>query len=380
MKKITKWTSLVMMSMLLMSGCSQTKETNNVAVEETASVSENVAVEETEPIEMVEVEEVEPELTIEERMANVDLSKKPNELGKIMVLMYHHIAEPEAEWSRTPQNFRQDLETLYNEGYRTISLKDYAQNNIEVEAGYTPVVITFDDGNQNNFNILSMEDGKAKIDPDCAVGIMEQFSSEHPDFGNNASFFVYGNEPFGQEEYVDYKLNYLIEKGFNLGNHTQSHNDLKAAKNQSADTLQRVIGKQVARIESKLNDKEYKIDTIALPFGHHPKDKLLEKYVAKGIYEGNEYENLAILNVGWDPYYSPVDKKFDPTSIHRIRAGIIKVDNVGILDWIESFRKHPDRKYISDGEADIITIPANLQDRLSEEKSIEKALNIYEIN
>jgi hypothetical protein len=33
----------------------------------------------------------------------------PNELGRIMILEYHKIDYPEAQWTRTPENFRRDL-------------------------------------------------------------------------------------------------------------------------------------------------------------------------------------------------------------------------------------------------------------------------------
>lgn len=36
----------------------------------------------------------------------VDISLKPNEAGKIMVLMYHNIGTEEEEWVRTPENFK----------------------------------------------------------------------------------------------------------------------------------------------------------------------------------------------------------------------------------------------------------------------------------
>jgi len=43
-----------------------------------------------------------------------DLS--PNELGRVMILEYHKIDYPEERWTRTPENFRRDLETLYAKG------------------------------------------------------------------------------------------------------------------------------------------------------------------------------------------------------------------------------------------------------------------------
>ncbi len=47
----------------------------------------------------------------------------PNEMGRVMVLMYHNIGSEEATWTRTPENFKKDLNTLYEKGYRPISLK-----------------------------------------------------------------------------------------------------------------------------------------------------------------------------------------------------------------------------------------------------------------
>ena len=52
----------------------------------------------------------------------IDLSLKPNEAGKVMILMYHNIGPEEKVWTRTPENFLRDLTTLYDKGYRPISL------------------------------------------------------------------------------------------------------------------------------------------------------------------------------------------------------------------------------------------------------------------
>ena len=40
----------------------------------------------------------------------------------MMILEYHKIDYPEERWTRTPENFRRDLETLYARGYRLQSL------------------------------------------------------------------------------------------------------------------------------------------------------------------------------------------------------------------------------------------------------------------
>ena len=90
---------------------------------------------------------------------DIDLSVKPNEAGQIMILMYHNISTPEAEWVRTPENFRKDLQALYDAGYLPISLTDYVNGNINTPAGKSPYVLTFDDGRKNNsalsFSVIS---------------------------------------------------------------------------------------------------------------------------------------------------------------------------------------------------------------------------------
>lgn len=310
--------------------------------------------------------------SLDDLKEKIDLSLKPNEAGQIMVLMYHGIGETEATWTRTPENFKRDLETLYEKGYRAISLKDYVNNNINVEEGYTPVVFTFDDGLKNNFNIID-KDGEKIIDPNCAIGIMEEFKKSHPDFNMTASFFVYGGNPFRQSELIEYKLNWLIENGYDIGNHTVGHNNMSEVSD--SNKIQEYIGKEAAFLESFLDG--YKIDTYALAYGARP-DKELQHLLEQGEYQGEKYKNIAILNVGWDPYKSPIDKDFNPLSIHRVRASETNVDNVGLYNWLEVFDKYPHRRFISDGQPKIVTVPQKYESKVDEKKLQNKELYVYE--
>lgn len=373
MKKTFKFIPIALILLLFLSGCSE--NTNKVSTDNTQTSDKLVQLDKEEKIdnnENQQEEAIEEKNNIDSK-EKIDLSLKPNEAGQIMVLMYHNIGEEEAEWVRTAENFKKDLKTLYDKGYRPISLEDFVNNNINVEAGLTPIVITFDDGNQNNFNIIEKDGGKI-VDPNCAVGILEEFNKENPDFSLNATFFVFGSNPFRQEELLEYKLNYLVEKGFHIGNHTLGHNDMSKIKD--ASEIQKVLGKQASFLESYIPD--YKVNTYALSYGARPKDKTLCPYLQKGQYEGMTYENIAVLNVGWDPSVSPIDKSFDPYSIHRIRASETKVDGVGMYDWLAVFDKNPERRYISDGNPDIVTVPKKFEEKVDTEKLNEKELYIYE--
>lgn len=309
-----------------------------------------------EPVETVE------EPSIEERKAAIDLSIKPNEAGKVMVLMYHNIGDEEKTWTRTPENFRRDLETLYEQGYRPVSLNDYVKGSFDIPAGTTPFVMTFDDGNENNFRYLETENG-LEIDPNCAVGILEAFKAEHEDFNPQASFFVYGSRPFRQEDLIEKKLTFLVDNGYEVGNHSWAHDDYKEDKYQNPAAVSESLGKNVAFLETYLDKGT--VNTLALPYGHRPKADEAKVALVHGFFEDTEYVNVAVLNVGWDPDKSPFHKDFDPMAIHRVRASETNVDNVGLYDWLESFEKHPERRYISDGDPEIVTVPGNRLDSLA---------------
>lgn len=359
--KINKKITLVAISaMLIISGCSSKASPNTGKEQPTTKVEQE------------QVEQVEDVLEPQIQLSETELQQlKPNEAGQVMVLMYHHIATEEAEWTRTPENFRKDLNTLYEKGYRPISLKDYAIGNITTQAGYTPVVLTFDDGNQNNFNMIQDSKGDWVIDPDSAVAILVDFNEKHPDFPLEATFFLNDNIPFGQKEHLEFKLKYIAEKGMDLGNHTLTHVDFT---NTDSDRIQKEVAGIVSMLEKYIPDHE--INTMALPFGSRPKNKDLYKYLEEGTFDNTDYKNIAILNVGWDPHKSPYHKDFNPLAIHRIRASELQkyVQGVGMYDWLEHFDKGSRTRYISDGQADTVTVPENYEEALDLSKTDRKSV------
>ena len=275
---------------------------------------------------------------------------KPNENGQIMIIMYHGISDEESEWVRTVDNFKKDLKSLYDNGYRLLSLSDYVNNNIDTEAGYTPVILTFDDGLQNQLNYLD-EDGVNVIDPDCAVGILEEFYNYYPDFGRGASFFIYYPVPFRQSDFIYDKFKFLAENGYEIGNHGYNHENLREIP---IDKVQESLGKNAQRTYDILNG--YIVQTLALPYGAAPKGDNY-KYVVKGEYNDFSYNNIAVLKVGSNPAYAPNHIKFDSERLPRVRGSEILVKGTGIYDYIEYFKENPEKRYISDGNKDTITIP-----------------------
>jgi hypothetical protein len=118
---------------------------------------------------------------------------KPNEAGKIMVVMFHNFVSEyksgDKEYTTTFNAFDELLQLLYDMDYRLVNLNDMIRNNIDVPAGKIPMVFTFDDGTAGQFNLVETEDGLV-ANRLSAVGIMEEFNKTHPDFGLKGTFFV----------------------------------------------------------------------------------------------------------------------------------------------------------------------------------------------
>lgn len=279
-----------------------------------------------------------------ERSGDIENSQeevyKYNESGKIIIVMYHKFADVETdEYSRSFENFKKDLQYLYEHGYRTVSLNDYLENKMKVPVGCTPIIFTFDDGTKGQFNLVENENGELVANPNSAVGIMENFYKEHPDFGLNGTFYINGSGFFSGSGTEKERLEYLLSKGFEIGNHTNTHVYLNKA---SAETIQKEIG----TVSNKVNELVgYKINSLALPFGISSKD--YKEYISKGTYEGQEYENKIILLVGSNPAPSPTSEKLNLLSLPRVRAtgGNKRVD-CDLYYWLDVMEKNPKMKYV----------------------------------
>lgn len=304
-----------------------------------------------------------------------------NELGKVPIMMYHGIKNIKNSdtdyiggnvdrdgYTRTVEAFRNDLELYYKKGYRMIKLSDYIDGNIDVEYGYSPIILTFDDGNENNIKVIGIDDdGNIIIDPNSAVGILEEYKKKYPDYNVSAIFFI-TNNLFNQPEYDEKIIKWLIDNGYEVGNHTMGHNNFS---NIDSNKTQEVVGYMYSKLESIIGDKYSKI--VALPFGS-PYNKSHDnyKYIINGIYSGEEYETIGALRVGWEPEVSPFNKDFDRTFLKRCRA----YDNNGIDFDIEMTLRILDKnRYISDGDIDTIVISSNDRDLLN--NNLNKELILY---
>jgi peptidoglycan/xylan/chitin deacetylase (PgdA/CDA1 family) len=293
---------------------------------------------------------------------------KVNEAGQVPILEYHNIRVGKTQWDRSPEVFRKDLDTLYREGYRPISLHELLDNRIDVPLGMTPVVFTFDDSSSTQFHY--MPDGS--LDPDCAFAILKSFHEAHPDFAMKAIFFMNASptgQPapvFGQPDSAERKVKELLAAGMEIGNHTVTHRNLKKL---SDAEVQKELAECVVGVHKLA--PEAVVDTMALPFGVSPRNKRLAE---SGEADGVTYHNRAILLVGANPAPAPCGVKFNPLKLPRVQA----YDGVmGSEYWFQKWRKNPKSRYISDGDPATVTVPESAKAKIDPGKLGAAKLRTY---
>lgn len=297
------------------------------------------------------------------RLEDIDYQKyNVNELGRVPIMMYHGIQDLNNDdtkytggnidsdgYQRTREAFINDLEFYYNSSYRMIRLADYIDGKIDVEIGKSPIVLTFDDGLANNIKVLGLDsNGEIIIDPNSAVGILESFKKKYPDYNVTATFFINASL-FNQDEYNEKILNWLIEHGYDIGNHTYSHVNFKSINTYETE---QEVGSMYQILDKYIKDKY--VNIVALPFGSPGSNMHANfSHILSGSYNDKSYKTDACLRVGWEADYSPFSKNFDKQFIKRIRA----YDNNGVDFDIEyNFNILDNNRYISDGNVDNIVI------------------------
>ena len=289
-------------------------------------------------------------------IAPVSLSDKElaklqvNESGVVPILEYHAIDNGKSTMSRSAAQFRGDLQRLYEEGYRPVALSEYLDNRLAIPAGKSPVIFTFDDARPTQF--AYRPDGA--VDPDCAIGILQEFHREHSDFALKGTFFVLPTHPgFGAVSVRQQKMQELLKMGFEIGNHTIHHDKLRTLTDAQ---VQSELAECVREIHKLVPDA--KVDTLALPLGIHARNRALE---AGGASAGQSYANRAVLLVGAEPAPASASKKFDPLRLPRIQAC---EGASGITYWLDDLKRHPRRRYVSDGDSGTVTIPKSRTNNL----------------
>lgn len=286
----------------------------------------------------------------------------PNELGVIPVLQYHLFTTDPAEagqFTRTIEDFRSDLQWLYDHNFYVISMAEFVRDEISAPPGKHPVVLTFDDASAGQFRLIEMEDGNLLVDPDSAVGVMESFYLQYDDFGRGGFFallqfncFAGPPEP-DQLQYCQRKLDWLALNGYEIGHHTWGHQDLLDI---SDEEFQFQMGELWQWIDANVLEEGALPSVLVMPYGNYPDRDTRQsqrQMMREGIpYEGEIYLLEGALMVGAEPAPSPSSTTWDHIWIPRIQAFDEELDR-----WLPLMAEGGVILYTSDGDPETITVP-----------------------
>ncbi len=283
---------------------------------------------------------------------------RPNELGQIPILEYHQIGPNPEQFVRTPDQMRGDLQWLYDHGFYVVNLGDVLADRIDVPLGKKPVVLTFDDSPAGQFRLLKLETGQYAIDPNCAVGILEAFFGAHPDFGRGGLFVVLPTMNFDwttwayesdQQDLGQLKVQWLVDNGYELSNHTLDHVSLGDLTN---DEIMYQLAEANIAIQQLVPGVA--VDAITLPYGIYPNGG--DDTLFRGFdYKGQHFVWKSALLVGANPTVAPLSTEYDPYAMARIQAFDDELNK-----WFAVFEENPGLLYVSDGNPNTVTVPTDL--------------------
>ena len=291
----------------------------------------------------------------------------PNELGRLLVVEYHRIGNNEGEWVRSEAHFRNDLQMLWDRGYRPVTMRDVANGNINLPEGTSPVVFVFDDSSLGQFYYLP----SGEIDPHSMVGMWEAFRARNPGWRGGGTWCVlpgaehpsnfWGEKKSREipkaerEAAIRKKVSFLVENGHEICNHTMWHAQLSKYPDAF---VQDQIGSGQDSIATYL-PQNYEWTTFALPLGMWPKTRSLAWH---GTYRnGKTYDYKVVLEVAGGPQQSPFDRAWNGHSVKRFIAAPNALER-----QLAAWDQNPGERYVSDGDPNTVTYPQRLAGNLNQ--------------
>ena len=212
----------------------------------------------------------------------------------IPILCYHHVSpNPMEYYSVTPSELRAHLEALCDAGFYLVDPEDIMDCLMYVPSDRRPVMLTFDDGWEDNMRLFESADGSLELDPACAVAILDQFCDRHPDFGRAAVFYISWDKiPFGQSHLVAEKFNMLLDMGFSIGNHSLRHREYASLP---ADRWERHTLLPMDKLRSRVGMRSSSVFTMAYPGGFFPETSQAAEWMSGYTYMGRQAVSLGFL-------------------------------------------------------------------------------------
>ena len=290
---------------------------------------------------------------------------RANEAGQVVVLAYHRIGgdfEFASDLTISAREFRRELEYLREHDYLPVNFRDLIAGRLDVPAGKSPVVLTFDDSSDSQFTLVR-RGGRLVPDPDGAVGVLVDFHRRHPDWPLRGTFFALPaaeapNNLFGQPELSERKLHFLVDQGFELGLHTLWHANLATV---SETEIVRQLALNVAELEKRTGLRDFL--SLALPYGVYPENEAL---LRAGRFGPHSYRVTGAAEFEYTGKRArpPWVRGFDAYHVPRIPTGS---DSGESRRAFRSLERRPEKRYVSDGDPRTIAVPERIADRVDRE-------------
>jgi len=292
-------------------------------------------------------------------VAAVNVTLLPNEMGRVPVVMYHAIGGrggyDKEGLNISPATFRRQLELMYRAGWYPVNFRDlFVPGGLQaVPTGKTPVVLTFDDGRGTQFRYR----GDGSLDPDCAVGILEAFHRKHgSDWPRRATFFVlprskYTDAVFDQRGSEKKKLRFLVDAGYEVGNHSTTHPNMR---NLGAERILAEV--RTCRDYVRKIVPDATMDTFCLPYGESPRSSANVDLILRP--EGSQNpagRNLGICIAWGDESVSPYDRRFDRRSVKRFGVHPGRFEKA--IHRLGPGGTDHRYVYLSDGDPSVVSVP-----------------------
>lgn len=133
----------------------------------------------------------------------------------VPILMYHSISDEEGSLHVTSGNFARQIGFLKEKGYNVISLDEFVEGERKgIKFPHDTVVITFDDGYENNYLY--------------AFPVLAKYDM-------TATIFLITNYADNRKEYVTWdQVRLMMSKGIDFGGHTRSDVYLPSVKDEGS--------------------------------------------------------------------------------------------------------------------------------------------------
>ncbi len=298
-----------------------------------------------------------------------------NELGRIPVLMYHAFVHEEGntdEWTITFDQFRKQLDWLVENEFTMVGIGSLITREFDVPAGRKPVVLTFDDASGGQFRMQAADDGGVELNPDTAVGILEEYKKKYPEFGGPALLAVVPANcfdfPDDDPSTCEQRLEWLVDHGYEVGNHTMTHQDLTDV---SIDEFKDQVFGTARWFNERIGGPNNLSDVLVLPFGAYPAQDNFRALLFDGFWlDGEYFVPSLVVEVGGGPTRSPFHIEWK-TNIWRYNT-----EPSVFWDWADVIESGEVELFVSDGDASVVTVPEGWETSLDQDLILEDGRRI----